>query len=685
MLKIEQELQRHAANAFTKYSVLRQSLEPIYSYAAAGFPVGNDHGFGHINRVIEKLNSILGDAPCSVINERELFLTLVSILYHDIAILTDRAHHVENGAKFVAQIENNDFLLDSRERDVIAAAVASHGGKCDINERCSFLPSRLRLDSAEVRPKVVASLVRLADELDEDYRRANPIARSLRGIPAESDFYWDFGDKVSGIVPDQKTQTIAIDIRILDSDLSKIYILDKDKVPFLLAIGRKLAKINRERSTTAAHLPDAIRYEKLYVTVYGAAGSTILRRPRTFSFIDETTPEDFASAFSDLTELAPARHPQIIVTSAPNNMASSPALGTSPSMSVAQQSPPTVYSNGIPTERLLGLWRGSWVHRANPRQADLWITQARHGLHGLMRITYEKEGYETRVLQECAIEATDTRVIIHANRWWWEEQGKATGWILDRFDCAFNSQGLTGHKTDERGRESKVSFLKIDGGNSFAPAELLDNKTNSSDAAKPQKISHISRRTNWWDRLLGIWPNSKTISILGQRGVGKTTLFKFMQTGHIDRNERVTIAPTNSTPIRLDTESGSIAIRQLTDVPGSRDALVLWKESFKDADILFYLFRADRMVQQDANSIAQLRNDLLMIQQWTEELEPPRIILIGTHKDLLSEYVSEEAHILHSSIDVERWKKLKVPALLIGSLADIHSAEKLVIDLLRAC
>jgi hypothetical protein len=67
-------------------------LRDIYPFWGQGFPGGNDHGPGHIERVLEKLDQLLGEDAIGkgLVGIYELYLAMISVLYHDICILGGR-------------------------------------------------------------------------------------------------------------------------------------------------------------------------------------------------------------------------------------------------------------------------------------------------------------------------------------------------------------------------------------------------------------------------------------------------------------------------------------------------------------------------------------------------------------------------------------------------------------------
>ena len=117
-----------------RYQVLKERLfTQEYAHWATAFPGGNDHGPGHIERVLEKLDQLIdgNTARRAPLRPYELFLAMLSILYHDIGILRGRAGHADTSGLLVGD-ERNDYLIDVRDRDIISAAVVSHSSSKDI-------------------------------------------------------------------------------------------------------------------------------------------------------------------------------------------------------------------------------------------------------------------------------------------------------------------------------------------------------------------------------------------------------------------------------------------------------------------------------------------------------------------------------------------------------------------------
>jgi hypothetical protein len=244
-----------------KYTVLKDRLLNYeYEHWAASFPHGNNHGPGHINRVLDKLDELLGDRILEerVITAYELFLSMMAILYHDVGILRERKGHGDISANFL-DLDDNAYIFDQRDKQIIRAAVVSHSSSKDIEVECSAFSAVEYIGRQSARPRVVAALVRLSDELDEDFRRADPRVAAHIGIADSSQFFWAFSQRIHAIRPDRQRREIYIGVQFEPNDADWTVSLDGKPRLFISAFAEKLAKINHERVYVGLFLPDELR------------------------------------------------------------------------------------------------------------------------------------------------------------------------------------------------------------------------------------------------------------------------------------------------------------------------------------------------------------------------------------------------------------------------------------------
>jgi hypothetical protein len=168
--------------------------------------------------------------------------------------------------------------------------------------QCKGFNDICHIGQYSVRPRLVAALVRFADELDEDFRRAPKLANELLKLPEKSRFYWRFSQRISGIRAEPKARRITIDVHFEPGDVGHMVLVDgKDRL-FLFAFAEKLAKINAERVKTTEFFPDALKYTHIVVNISPLEGHPTWHRPKQFLFGDATTASDFIHCCPELLD-----------------------------------------------------------------------------------------------------------------------------------------------------------------------------------------------------------------------------------------------------------------------------------------------------------------------------------------------------------------------------------------------
>ncbi len=142
-----------------------------------------------------------------------------------------------------------------------------------------------------------------------------------------------------------------------------------------------------------------------------------------------------------------------------------------------------------------------------------------------------------------------------------------------------------------------------------------------------------------WRKIVSLLKGKK-IAVLGSAGVGKTQLITFLSSGTITEDYIQTLAPTAVKGRKFDLRELSLRFRETIDVPGGQVAYGIWKELFDDADLVFYLFRVDKIKVGDTETIKRIQQDAKQIRQWIDEKKrnPPTVLAIGTFCDKDSEY-----------------------------------------------
>lgn len=192
-----------------------------------------------------------------------------------------------------------------------------------------------------------------------------------------------------------------------------------------------------------------------------------------------------------------------------------------------------------------------------------------------------------------------------------------------------------------------------------------------------------------WDDIV-VALKGKRLAVLGARGVGKTHLVKFLATGSIPAEYKQTVAPEKASSRRFQLNELDLKVKDSLDVSGDKAAYSEWRELHDQADVVFYLLRADRLIAGDCDVEARVRDDLKHIGGWLEARTPrPRFFIIGTHCDFDAEFNSMSAGKIGDYVDkfrrlpivtelVARGGGAQQAKVVLGSMKTVQDTEALV-------
>jgi energy-coupling factor transporter ATP-binding protein EcfA2 len=192
-----------------------------------------------------------------------------------------------------------------------------------------------------------------------------------------------------------------------------------------------------------------------------------------------------------------------------------------------------------------------------------------------------------------------------------------------------------------------------------------------------------------WDAIV-VALKGKRLAVLGARGVGKTHLVKFLTTGSIPAEYKQTVAPEKASARRFQLNELDLKVKDTLDISGDKAAYAEWKELHDQADVVFYLLRADRLIAGDAAVEARVRDDLRHIGGWQEARSArPRFFIIGTHCDFDAEFKSTSSDKIGDYVDkfqrlpivtelVARAGGAQQAKVVLGSMQTVQDTEALV-------
>lgn len=193
-----------------------------------------------------------------------------------------------------------------------------------------------------------------------------------------------------------------------------------------------------------------------------------------------------------------------------------------------------------------------------------------------------------------------------------------------------------------------------------------------------------------WDDIQ-IALKGKRLAVFGARGVGKTHLIEFLATGSIPAEYKQTVAPEKATSRRFQLKELDLKVKDTLDISGDKAAYGEWKELYNQADVVFYLLRADRLITGDKEVEIRVKQDLHHIGDWLKERGPqrPNLFIVGTHcdlddnfnklpKDKIGEYVDRFQRLPIARQLIAHGGGAQKTKIVLGSMKTLSDAEALV-------
>lgn len=271
LLPLEQYLCDHASeidkfprmvgNYFHQYQgILDQLRKDIYPSIDTGLAANSKlpgfytaHNAEHFDQVVLHAGHLLGiderkaDFP---LNPYEVYVLLVAIRIHDAGNIEGREGHEKRCFKLLKSLPGGD----DPEKKIIARIAEAHGGTTSSGDKdtISKLQSEENVSSAHIRPRLLASIVRFADEICENRNRAASYLLIHGSMPEHSKAYHKYAQSIVGARYDAKTRQMRIQYQVEYNDVLQMfgrgYSKGKLAKTFLIdEIVNRLEKMDKER------------------------------------------------------------------------------------------------------------------------------------------------------------------------------------------------------------------------------------------------------------------------------------------------------------------------------------------------------------------------------------------------------------------------------------------------------
>lgn len=256
----------------------------------------NDHGPEHINMVIERANSIVSNFSAHPLSEFEAFILLCAMQIHDIGNILGRTGH-ERKLNSIFDEKSANIIIDTPERRVIKSIAMAHGGETENGkDTISLLSARETIFNEIVRTRLLAAILRFADELADDNTRANRPALDLGILGTNSDIFHKYSRALHtvAIEPDEENKDFKVSLvfELEAPALKERYLVGNHEKYLLDEIYDRTKKMELKRRYCMKFMYPYINIGRIQVVIniYGAQSQLI--RPISYTLEDVSYPND---------------------------------------------------------------------------------------------------------------------------------------------------------------------------------------------------------------------------------------------------------------------------------------------------------------------------------------------------------------------------------------------------------
>ena len=284
-------------------SYLNHEIHPLVEKGAAAREKGlflTDHGPDHIRMVIRRASKLLpstqsvgnGDKmELQCLEPYEVFLLLTAIHFHDVGNWYGRDGHEKRITKVMEKVPSFQ-KLDRFEQGAIASIATCHGGKIEGDlDTIGHLPARMKSGDITYRPRLIAAILRLADELADERSRAHRF-----GLQNPDEFkncliYHKYAFSLATVDIEQADQQLDLRFQLSQADASATYPLwskelkRTEEVYLLDYIYQRTLKTYREMTYCSQYMRDlSCRYNQVAVQIAGLCEAVDFEPVKTISY-----------------------------------------------------------------------------------------------------------------------------------------------------------------------------------------------------------------------------------------------------------------------------------------------------------------------------------------------------------------------------------------------------------------
>ena len=152
-----------------------------------------DHGVEHVQDVIRHAGDIITDID--QLTGYEIFILLLAIHFHDVGNIAGRDEHEKRIAEIIDKMSNK-LPLSTPEMQFICDIATAHGGYFgEDKDTIKHITADEMYASVKIRPKIIAAILRFADEISDDFSRSSTPVNT----PKENEIYHEYSKSLDPI------------------------------------------------------------------------------------------------------------------------------------------------------------------------------------------------------------------------------------------------------------------------------------------------------------------------------------------------------------------------------------------------------------------------------------------------------------------------------------------------------
>lgn len=225
-----------------------------------------DHGPLHIKTVMRRASSLLGNTK-SKLSPYEMYLFLMAAHLHDVGNFFGRLDHAERIPAVLDKLRGQIQGDPSELRLIASIAMAHTGHRNGDKDTIGVLRETDHMLGEDVRPQLLAALLRFADELSDDSTRAARFPLQVDAVPKPSEVYHQFAFHLQSVrvYPSEKLVSLKFNLNrqqgciLFGKGGTEVYLLDE--------IYERTLKLHLERTYCSRYLVPVVHITALDIRI----------------------------------------------------------------------------------------------------------------------------------------------------------------------------------------------------------------------------------------------------------------------------------------------------------------------------------------------------------------------------------------------------------------------------------